>query len=319
MNRFSLFVLAAASALALPVSAATTTPDGKGFSSSDAAAQALVNAARANDANAVLEILGPSSKSLVTTHDTVADKKELREFAVRAGQKMTVVSSPGRPNSKTLLVGQDEWPMPIPLVKVNGQWYFDTAQGKTEILNRRIGGNELDAIDLCRGFVEAEDNYAGQNRTANNVPIYAQKIISSAGQRDGLYWPSTGEDDESPMGDIVARALAEGYTNKHEPFHGYYFRVLTGQGQNAEGGAMSYIDNGAMTKGFAVVAWPSNYGSTGIMTFLVSKTGIVYQKNLGPKTAELAGAYSVYNPDKTWSPVSNPSTSQTVRRRHRGE
>jgi hypothetical protein len=187
---------------------------------------------------------------------------------------------------------------------MNGQWYFDTAQGKTEILNRRIGGNEMDAIEVCRGFVEAENDYAAQNRTANNVPVYAQKIISSPGQRDGLYWASTGE-DESPMGEIIARALAEGYTNKHEPFHGYYFRVLTGQGRHAPGGATSYVDNGVMTKGFALIAWPSNYGSTGIMTFVVDKTGIVYQKNLGRKTAEVASAYSAYDPDETWTPVSD--------------
>ncbi len=320
MHRFSTFVLAAAGLLPLTLSAVTTTPDGKGFPSSDAAAQALVNAAKSNDPAAVLEILGPSAKNIVITHDAVADKKELRDFAARAAQKMRVVASPGKANTKTVLVGKDEWPLPIPIVEVNGQWYFDTTKGKTEIVNRRIGGDEMDAIDVCRGFVEAEHNYAAENRTANNIPIYAQKIISTPGQRDGLYWASTGEEDESPMGEIVARALAEGYTSKREPFHGYYFRVLTGQGPRAEGGEKSYIDNGVMTNGFALIAWPSNYGSTGIMTFVVSKTGIVYQKDLGRKTDEIAKTYTAYNPDETWNPVSDLRTSnEPVRRRHHGE
>lgn len=320
MHRFSVFVLAAAGLLPLTLSAATATPDGKGFPSSDAAAQALVSAAKSNDPAAVLEILGPAAKSIVTTNDAVADKKELRDFAARATQKMRVVASPGKANMKTLLVGKDEWPLPIPIVEVNGQWYFDAAQGKTEILHRRIGGNEMDAIEVCRGFVEAEHNYAAENRTAHNAPIYAQKLISTPGQRDGLYWASTGEGDESPMGEIVARALAEGYTSKHEPFHGYYFRVLTGQGQHAEGGETSYIDDGVMTKGFALIAWPSNYGSTGIMTFVVSKTGIVYQKDLGRKTTEIAKAYTAYDPDETWNPVSELRTSsQPARRLHHGE
>jgi hypothetical protein len=322
MHRFNVFAPAVTSLLLLPVLAVAATPDGKGFPSADAAAHALVSAAKANDAAAVIEILGPAAKSIVATHDSVADKKELHDFAALATQKMKVVASPGKQNMKTLLVGKDEWPLPIPIVQMNGQWYFDTAQGKTEIVNRRIGGNESDAIELCRGFVEAQHNYAEENRTADNLPVYAQRIISSPGQHDGLYWASTSTDeqDESPMGEIVARALAEGYTNKHEPFHGYYFKVLTGQGPHAEGGETSYLDNGVMSKGFALIAWPSNYGSTGIMTFLVSKTGIVYQKDLGRKTADLASGYSVYNPDETWNPVSDARiASQPVRRRRRGE
>ena len=174
----------------------------------------------------------------------------------------------------------------------------------------------MSAADLSRPNITTP----AENRTANNIPIYAQKIISTPGQRDGLYWASTGEEDESPMGEIVARALAEGYTSKREPFHGYYFRVLTGQGPRAEGGEKSYIDNGVMTNGFALIAWPSNYGSTGIMTFVVSKTGIVYQKDLGRKTDEIAKTYIAYNPDETWNPVSDLRTSnEPVRRRHHGE
>jgi len=287
----------------LQLSVYAATPDGKGFPSPDAAAQALVHAAKTGNTAGILEILGPSAKSIVVTRDSVADRKVRREFVQRASQKMRLVPAHGQQNAKTVLVGQDEWPLPIPIVERNGQWYFDTAQGRDEILNRRIGSNELDAINVCRGFVEAESNYAEQNRTPDNLPIYAQKILSSPGKRDGLYWATDGDGEESPMGEIIARAMAQGYTDKHEPYHGYYFKVLTAQGPNAGGGETSYLDNGMMTRGFALVAWPSNYGSTGIMTFLVDKAGIVYQKDLGQKTSEIASSYTTYNPDQTWTPV----------------
>jgi hypothetical protein len=303
MHRFTVIVLAAATALLLQLPIRAATPDGKAFPSADAAAQALVTAAKNRDTAGLIEILGPSAKSILTTHDAVADRNAIRDFAARAAQKMTLEPSHGKQNARTLLVGKDKWPLPIPIVEANGQWYFDTAQGKEEILNRRIGSNELDAIEVCRGFVEAENDYATKNRGANNVPVYAQKIISTPGQHDGLYWASSGEGDESPIGEFVAKAIAQGYTNKHDPYQGYYFKVLTAQGPNASGGEMGYVDNGQMTKGFAFIAWPSNYGSTGIMTFLVDRTGIVYQKDLGKKTAEIAGAYSAYDPDKTWIPV----------------
>ena len=241
----------------------------------------------------------------MTTGDPVADRKSRHTFAARAAQKMSLVPNHGSQTAKTLLAGKDGWPLPIPIVEKNGQWYFDTAEGKQEILTRRIGSNELDAIEVCRGFVEAQNEYADQNRTADNAPVYAQKIISSPGEHDGLYWPSNGESDESPIGEIVARAIAEGYTNRHDPYHGYYFRVLKAQGPHASGGEMSYLENGLMTRGFALIAWPSNYASTGIMTFIVDKTGIVYQKDLGRKTAEIAGAYTAYDPDQTWTPVSD--------------
>jgi hypothetical protein len=308
MHRFTNFVLAAG-VLLLQIPGKGATPDGKAFPSADAAAQALVTAARNNDRAALLEILGPSAKTIVTTGDPVADHNALKAFAVRAAQKMTLVSSHGNKNVKTLLAGKDDWPMPIPIVEANGQWYFDTAQGKDEILTRRIGANELDAIHLCRGFVEAQNDYAAKNRSPNNLPVYARKIISSPGEHDGLYWAGTSESDESPIGEIVAKAIAEGYTNKRDPYRGYYFRILTAQGPHAPGGETSYIDNGLMTKGFALIAWPSNYGSTGIMTFIVDRTGIVYQKDLGRKTSEIAGAYSAYDPGETWKPVADVVTN----------
>jgi hypothetical protein len=307
--------MAAAGALLLQIPGRAATPDGKGFPSADAAAQALVNAAKSDDVAGLIAILGPSAKAIVSTGDPVEDRTVRRTFAARAAQKMRLAPNHGSATAKTLLAGKDEWPLPIPIVERNGQWYFDTAQGKEEILTRRIGSNELDAIEVCRGFVEAENEYAANNRTAANIPVYAQKVISTPGQKDGLYWEGQSEDEESPIGEIVAKALAEGYTNKHEPYHGYYFRVLKGQGANAAGGEMSYLDNGAMTKGFAIIAWPANYGSTGIMTFVVDKSGIVYQKDLGKKTGELAAAYTAYNPDKTWAPVADRPHPLTSRNR----
>lgn len=305
MHCFRIVVLAAAGAAMLQVPGVAATPDGKGFPSAGAAAQALVTAAKNDDVAGLVEILGPSAKSIVTTGDPVADRKSRHAFAASAVQKMTLVPNHGSQTAKTLLAGKDGWPLPIPIVEKNGQWYFDTAEGKQEILTRRIGSNELDAIEIARGFVEAQHQYAEQNRTADNAPVYARKIISSPGEHDGLYWPGDGESDESPIGEIVARAIAEGYTNRHDPYHGYYFRVLKAQGPHASDGEMTYLENGLMTKGFALIAWPSNYGSTGIMTFVVDKTGIVYQKDLGRKTAEIAGAYTAYDPDQTWTPVSD--------------
>jgi len=307
MHRFtSILVLAAGAVLAAnPCSAAT--PEGKGFPSANAAAQALVVAAKSDNVPALIEILGPSARDIVSTGDRVADRKIRHDFATRAAQKIKLTPRPGRQRAMILLAGRDEWPLPIPIVEVNGKWYFDTAQGKDEILTRRIGGNELSAIEVCRGYVEAQNDYAERHRTDNGNSSYAQKTISSPGQHDGLYSPEATDKEENQIGEIIARAFAEGYTNKHEPYHGYYFRVLNGQGPQAPGGEMSYLDNGAMTKGFALIAWPATYGSTGVMTFVVDKSGIVYQKDLGQKTAETAAGYTAYNPDETWTPVVEPS------------
>jgi hypothetical protein len=305
MRYFNLMALAIAGQLLVGIPIDAATPEGRGFPSADAAAKALVSAAKSDDVTDLIAILGPASKEIVTTSDPVADQQIRRKFSERAAAKMKLAADPRKPNAKTLLVGKDEWPLPFPIVQLNGEWYFDVEQGKEEILMRRIGGNELDAIEVCRGYVEAQNDYAEEDRTGSGVLHYAKKIISSPGKHDGLYWPaSSGDNDESPIGDIVARAFAEGYTKGHDPYHGYYFKILTGQGPQASGGEMSYLYNGVMTKGFALIAWPSNYKSTGIMTFIVDKAGIVYQKDLGPRTPEIAGAYSAYNPDETWTPVS---------------
>jgi hypothetical protein len=303
MRYFMIIALAIAGTLLVGIPFDAATPEGRGFPSAAAAAKALVGAAKSDDVTALIAILGPASTEILTTSDPVADQQSVRKFAERAAAKTKLVTDLKEPNVKTLLVGKDDWPLPIPIVQVNGQWYFDVEQGKQEILMRRIGGNELDAIEVCRGYVEAQNDYAEEDRTGSGVLHYAQKIISSPGKRDGLYWPSSGANDESPIGAIVAQAFAEGYTKRHDPYHGYYFKILTDQGLHASGGEMSYLANGSMTKGFALIAWPSDYKSTGIMTFIVDKVGIVYQKNLGPKTPEIAGAYQAYDPDETWSPV----------------
>ena len=298
----TVFAVAVELLAGIPLHAAT--PEGRGFASAHAAAKALVSAAKSDNVTDLIAILGPASKEILTTSDPVADEQTRRKFAARAAAKMKLVPDPKEANAQTLLVGKDEWPLPIPIVKVNGEWHFDVEQGKQEILARRVGSNELDAIEVCRGYVEAQNDYAEEDRTGSGVLHYAKKIISSPGQHDGLYWASTGGDDESPIGALVARAFAEGYTKRHDPYHGYYFRILTGQGPHAPGGAMSYLHNGLMTSGFALIAWPSDYRSTGVMTFLVDKTGIVYQKDLGPRTSEIAGAYTAYEMDDTWTPVS---------------
>jgi hypothetical protein len=286
-----------------PSRAATVDTHGKAFPTASAAAQALVDAAKADNTSELIAILGPSSKDIISTRDPVEDRKVRRAFVARASQKIKVVPSHGRPNEMMLLAGNDNWSLPIPIVQMDGKWYFDMARGRKEILVRRVGSNELDAIELCRGYVEAQNQFAEQHRTDAGVPYYAQKIISTPGERDGLYWEGESQ-EQSPIGAIIAKAISEGYTNKSKPYHGYYFRVLKGERQHASGKPVSYVDNGVMTRGFALIAWPAQYGSTGIMTFLVNRSGIVYQKNLGRQTPTLAAPLNDYDPDTTWVPVS---------------
>jgi hypothetical protein len=305
MKQLIAYTLLAVSTLSVPARSATADLRGKAFPTAAAAAQALLDAAKADNTTEVIAILGPSAQDIVSTRDAVADRNTRRAFVARATQKMKVVPVRGRANEMTMLAGNDDWPLPIPIVQVNGKWYFDTARGRKQILMRRVGSNELDAMEVCRGYVEAQNQYADQHRTEQGVPYYAQKVISSPGQRDGLYWQ--GEDQEpSPIGAVIARAIAEGYTDRNEPYHGYFFRVLTKEGPHATGRAIDYISNdGAMTRGFGLIAWPAQYGATGIMTFVVNKSGIVYEKDLGPQTAKLALAMTAYDADNTWSPVSS--------------
>src|SRR4030095_14313554 len=227
----------------------------------------------------------------------------------QAKKDTAVVLDPKNPNRATLSVGDDDWPMPIPIVKKNGRWLFDSKAGKRELLYRRIGRNELDAIDVCYDFVDAQHEYALEKHDGSQLNQYAQKIIATPGKQDGLAWRNADGSPAGPLSETLAEAIAEGYTKKSEPFHGYYFKVLKGQGASAPLGKIDFVVKGVMIGGFALAAAPSDYRVTGVMTFIVSHDGVVYQKDLGPKTLEIFQKMDRYNPDKTWSVVEEPSDS----------
>ncbi len=271
------------------------------FDSPQQAAEALVQAAAADDIPALLAILGPEGKPIVSSGDPVRDKNDLAKFAERAHEKMEVSFDISDPRQATLIVGSGDWPMPVPLVEENGKWRFNAKEGRQEILARRIGGNELDAIALLRGYVEAQRDYASEQHDGSGMNQYAQKWISTAGKHDGLSWRNPDGSVGGPIGDEIAKALAAGYTKKGEPYNGYYFRTLTAQGPAARLGARNYIVNGMMIGGFGAVAWPATYGVTGVKSFMVNNDGVVYEKDLGPDTAKTAPKIKNFNPDKGWT------------------
>jgi len=274
----------------------------RSFPTPQEAAQALVDAAGQNDTAALMKLFGPQGADIVRSGDPAEDKDARAEFARRAHEKMAVQVEPSNPNRAVIVAGNDNSPLPIPLVRTKaGQWHFDAARGRVEILARRIGRNELAAIDVCRGYVEAQMEYASRDRNGNGVLNYAQKIVSSPGKRDGLY--REGEPDNlvpKAFGEAAA-AIAGGKTP--EPYHGYYFRILTAQGPDAPGGTHPYIVKGDMIGGFALIAYPAKYGDSGVKTFIVNHRGVVYEKDLGPATATLASQATRFNPDKTWQAV----------------
>jgi hypothetical protein len=270
------------------------------FSTAQQAADALVKAAEAGDVPALVKMFGPEGKDIVSSGDAVEDKNNLEKFAQKARAKMNVSYDVGDPKRAVLVVGDDDWPMPVPIVESGGKWRFDAREGREEILARRIGGNELDAINLLRGFVEAQKEYAEQLHDGAGMRQYAQKWVSTSGKQDGLSWHDANGKPAGPMGDEVAKLLAAGYTKKAEPVNGYYFRTLTAQGPAARLGARNYIVNGMMIGGFAAIAWPARYGVTGVQTFQVNNDGAVYQKDLGPETATIAPGIKAFNPDKGW-------------------
>ncbi len=280
--------------------AAAPAPVQKTYASPEQAVEAAVQAAAADDVPALLAIFGPEGKDLVASGDSVQDAKGRAEFARLAKEKTTIVKDPSDPHRVTLSIGENGWPFEVPIVEKNGKWMWDSKAGRYEVLLRHIGSNELDAISVCRGYVEAQKEYAVEDPDKTGVHQYAQRIISTPGKHDGLYWKSEDGGPESPVGEAIARAIEEGYTKKTEPYHGYYFRVLTGQGKAAPLGKMNYVIKGYMIGGFALVAWPARYRVTGVKTFIVSNDGIVYQKDLGPDTAKIASAMTHYNPDKGW-------------------
>jgi Protein of unknown function (DUF2950) len=280
--------------------AAAAQPSQKTFDSPQQAADAMILAVKNDDVPALLEIFGPAGHDFVTTGDDVQDKNSRAEFAALAQQKMHVDIDPNNPNRAILSVGNEDWPTPVPIVKQSGKWHFDSKAGRTEILNRIIGRDELDAITVCRGFVEAQKEYAEQIHDDSGVNQYAQKMISTPGKQDGLAWQNADGTWGGPIGETVAKAIEEGYTDKGKPFHGYYFKVLKGQGPAAPLGQLDYVIEGAMIGGFALAAVPSQYRVTGVMTFMVSYDGVVYQKDLGPNSAAVFQKMERYNPDKTW-------------------
>ena len=271
------------------------------FPSPEAGVQALMDAAKSNDTKTMLQILGPEAKSIVDTGDPVANQAGLEGFVKSYEEAHTLV--PSGDSKVVLQIGKDEWPFPIPLIKGSAGWYFDTPQGKAEILNRRIGHNELDVIQVCLAYVDAQREYYIRNPMNATLLQYASKFLSTQGKRDGLYWETAADEPPSPLGPLVAQARSEGYrraAGKPVPYHGYYYKMLTGQGSDAPDGAYDYVVRGQMIGGFALVAYPAQYGSSGIMTFIVNHDGVVYEKDLGPKTTATAQAMTKFNPDKTW-------------------
>jgi len=298
-------VLATAADTAAKAPATAAAPQ-RTFDTPRLAADALIAAAAAYDVPALEQILGPGSSDLVVTEDSVQDRNRLADFAAIARQKTEIVQDPKNPDKATLVIGDQDWPAPTPIVRKGGKWSFDAKSGRREILYRRIGANELDAIQVCRGFVEAQHQYAFQKRDGSEVNQYAQRIVSTPGRQDGLAWRNPDGTWGGPLSEGIAEAIAEGYSDRRKPFHGYYFKVLQGQGPAAPLGQMDFVVNGAMIGGFALVAAPSDYRVTGVKTFMVSHDGVVYEQDLGPKTLDKFQAMERFNPDKGWTPVDEP-------------
>jgi hypothetical protein len=276
-------------------------PAQKQFDTPKQAADALVQVAANFDVAAAKEILGPDGEDIVASEDPVQDKNRAAEFAAKAKEKMSVQTDKKNPNQAIVLVGNDDFPLPIPIVKQKGKWFFDTKVGREEILNRRVGANELNAIEICRGFVDAQHEYAAEKHDGSKVNQYAQRVISTPGKHDGLAWKNPDGTWEGPVGEEVAKALEEGYSAQGgKPYHGYYFKVLKGQGPAAPMGEMDFMVGGAMIGGFALAAAPAEYRVTGVMTFIVGPDGVVYEKDLGPDTLKTFQSMDKYNPDKTW-------------------
>jgi hypothetical protein len=277
----------------------------KTFASPGDAVLALYHAAKANDDQATAAIFGPGANDVIHTGDRVADKTMVTNFVTRYDQMHRVVIEPD--GTATLYVGAENWPLPIPIVKnSSGAWYFDTAAGKKEILYRRVGTNENDAIDILYSLVDAQRDYASEVHDGDKTKHYALKFISDEGKQNGLYWKTGDNDPASPIGPLLVEASGEGYNIKQgtqTPYHGYYYRILTKQGVAAKGGARDYVVNGQLSKGFAFVAYPAEYRNSGVMTFVVNQDGVVYEKDLGADTAKVASAMTEYDPDNTWTNV----------------
>jgi hypothetical protein len=290
----------AQSAASVPRTAATTAV--KTFATPKQASDALIDAARKFDVGALRELFGPDVEDIVLPDNYAQGRQRAAEFIAKADEKTSVSIQPGAGTRAFLLVGNEDWPFPVPLVKRAGRWSFDAQAGKQEIRHRRIGRNELDAIKICRGFVEAQHEYAHIFREGQ-VTQYAQRIISTPGTKDGLAWRNADGTWDGPIGEAVANAIEQGYTSRAEPYRGYFFKVLKGQGPAAPLGEMDYVVKNVMIGGFALVAAPAAYGVTGVKTFIVSHDGVVYEKDLGTGTLDAFTKMERFNPDRTWSPI----------------
>jgi hypothetical protein len=274
------------------------------FKSPDEAVNALVNAARAEDVGKLSKILGPDSESILASGDPVADREGRDRFVQAYDEKHQL--TPAQDGSMTLTVASGDWPFPIPIIKEGNAWRFDTASGVEEVLNRRIGRNELETVQVCMAIADAQREYAANDPDGDGLPDYAKKLVSDPGTKNGLYWPTREGEEPSPLGPLAAAAADEGYgaaKGQVNPFHGYYYRLLTAQGPSAKGGAMDYLVDDKLLGGFAVVACPAIYGNSGVMTFIVNHEGVVYERDLGPQTSAVARAMSVFDPDPSWSRV----------------
>jgi len=276
-------------------------PQGRAFTSPEEAVKALVDACKRNDTQALLAIVGPEGAEIISSGDAVADQTQRATFVGYYEAKHHLKEE--TPGTAILSAGEEDWPLPVPIVKKGEKWYFDAAAGKEEILNRRIGRNELSVIDVMRAYVDAQREYLSEDRDDDGVGEFAQKVRSDEGKKDGLFWPAKEGEALSPLGPFAAEAVKEGYRKKEggpTPYHGYYYRILTKQGKNAPGGDYDYVVHENMIFGYALIAYPAEYGNSGIMTFIVNQSGIVYEKDLGPDTEKTAGAVEAYDPDETW-------------------
>ena len=277
----------------------------KTFATPEAAVEALTSATSRNDTAALLQLFGPEGKDIVESGDAAEDKQSRAHFVELAHQRTSIIKDSANPDRMMLVIGTEDWPFPVPLVRAGGQWRFDSSQARVEILARRIGANELNAMEICRGYVEAQMDYAARTHDGKKVLQYAQKIDSSPGKQDGLYWaPAAGAPEPAAPKTFAAAAAANyGSASSRPHYHGYYFRVLKAQGPDATGGALNYVVKDAMMGGFALVAWPAEYGVSGVHTFIISHHGVLYEKDLGANTAALARQMTRFNPDKSWQPV----------------
>jgi hypothetical protein len=300
----SLIRLASLAATILVVAMASVASAQQSFHTTDEAVNALVSAVRIGDQAGILTVLGREGADIISSGDDVADAAERQRFLAAYDAKHQIIMDGD--SKAIIIVGQEDFPLPIPLVRKDRMWRFDTAAGRQEILYRRIGRNELDTIQACLAYVDAQNDYAEKDRTGAGAGVYAQRIVSQPGKKDGLYWSASQGEDESPLGDLVAKATREGYRAGGEPtpFRGYYYKILTKQGPSAPGGVLDYIVRGKMIGGFALVAYPAEYENSGVMTFLVNHAGVVFQKDLGPRTEQLAERMTSFNPDQTWKVVS---------------